>query len=128
MIYANVVGFKDPLKQDLALEFSRNENKDFSILTETHINNYQIHYIGNNWLRPFIFTLGDSHTKGLLVLLYLSLEGVTKVDTDPKRGFVSFKVTPSNDSITPGNSWLGSISSKDYKVIWEIKVRTMETK
>ena len=32
------------------------------------------------------FSSGDSHTRGLLVLLHLSLEGITKVETDPKGG------------------------------------------
>ena len=45
-------GFKDPLKQDLALEFCRNQNKDFIVLTETHTNYDQIHHIRNNWLSP----------------------------------------------------------------------------
>ena len=43
---------------------------------------------------PIFFSPGDSHTKRLLVLLHLSLEGITEVDTDPKDMFVSFKVTP----------------------------------
>ena len=50
----------------------------------------------------------------MLFLLYLGLEGITEVDTDPKGRFVFFKVTPSNDSslfvplkdIAPENSWL----------------------
>ena len=29
---------------------------------------------------------------------FLDLEGITDVDTDPKGRFVSFKVTPSNES------------------------------
>ena len=45
------------------------------------------------------FSPGDSHTKGLLVLLHLHLEGVTEVDTDSKGRFVSFKFTPSNGSV-----------------------------
>ena len=45
------------------------------------------------------FSLEDSHTKGLLVLLHLGLKGVTEVDTDPKGRFASFKVTPSNDRV-----------------------------
>ena len=48
---------------------------------------------------PIIFSPEDSHTEGLLVLLHLGLEGVTKVDTDPKRRFTSFKVIPSNDRV-----------------------------
>ena len=48
---------------------------------------------------PIIFSPEDSHTKVLLVLLHLGLEGVTKVDTDPKGRFASFKVTPSNDRV-----------------------------
>ena len=96
MIYVNFGGIRDPLKQNLALQFCRNRNKDVSILTETHINLDQIHQIKNNWLGTIFFSPGDSHIKGLLVLLNLGLEGATKVDTDPK-GFVSFKVTPSNE-------------------------------
>ena len=94
---------------------------DVSILTETHISLDQIHHIRNNRLGAIFFSPGDSHTKGLLVLLHLGLEGVTEVDTDPKRKFVSFKATPSNDrvlcvyalGITPRNSCLESVSLKD---------------
>ena len=95
----NVGDFKDPLKQDLVLELCRNQNKDFSILTETDIINDQIHHIRNNWLGPIFFSSGDSHTKGLLVLLHPGLEGVTEVDSDPKWRFVSFNVTPSNERV-----------------------------
>ena len=48
---------------------------------------------------PIFYSPGDSHTKGLLVLLYLGLEGITEVDPDPKGRFVSFKVTLSNDRV-----------------------------
>ena len=47
---------------------------------------------------PIFFFPGDGHTKGMLFLLHLGLEGITEVDTDPKGRFVSFKVTPSNES------------------------------
>ena len=47
---------------------------------------------------PIFFSPGDTHTKGMLFLLHLSLEGVTEVDTGPKERFVSFKVTNSNKS------------------------------
>ena len=79
----------------MALEFCRNQNKVFSILTETHINHDQIHYIRNNWLGSNFFSLGDSHTKGCLSCFIWDL----KVDTDPKERFVSFKSTPSNDRV-----------------------------
>ena len=58
-----------------------------------------IHHIRNILCGPIFFSPGESHTKGFLVLLYLSLEGATKIDTDPKGSFVSFKVTQANDSI-----------------------------
>ena len=77
MIYDYVGGIRDPLKQDLALEFCREKNKDISILNETHINHDQIHYqihIRNNWLGPTFFSPGDSHTKGLLVLPHPALK------------------------------------------------------
>ena len=136
MIYANVSSIRDPLKQEVALEFYRNQNKDISILTETHINQDQIHYIRNNWWCYFFFTPEHSHTKELLTLLHLSLEGVTEVDTDAKRRFVSSKVTPSNDRVPcvyvpSGHSSREQldrvISLKEYKIIWEIKRREMRT-
>ena len=83
------------IKELLALEFCRNQNKVISILTETHINHDQIHYIRNNWLGSNFFSLGDSHTKGCLSCFIWDL----KVDTDPKGRFVSFKFTPSNDRV-----------------------------
>ena len=81
------------------IEFCKSENKDFSILTETHIKHDQIHHIRNNWLGPIFFSPGDSHKKGLLVLYHLGLECVTEVDTDPKQKFLCFKVSPYNDRV-----------------------------
>ena len=136
MIYDNFGGIRDPLKQNLAFQFCRNRNKDVSILTETHINFDQIHYIRNNGLSNIFFSFGDSLTKDLLGLLHLGLEDVIEADTDPKGRFVSFKVTPINDKvlcvyalgIAPGNSCLQGVSLKDYKIIWKIKMRDMKTK
>ena len=143
MIYDNVGGIRDPLKQDLAIEFSKkNSNKDISILTKTYINHDQIHHqihIRNNWLGPIFFSPGDSHTIGSLVLLHPGLEGITEVDTDPKPGSVSFKVTPFPlmtefsvlmplQGMAPRNSRLWGVSLKDYKIIWKIKVREIKTK
>ena len=124
------------MKQNLAVQFHGNRNKDVVILTETHINLDQIHHIRNNWLGIIFFSPGDSHTNGLLVLLYLGLECVTEVDTDPKGRFMSLKITTSNDrvlcvyalAITPGHSCLEGVSLKDYKIIWKIKTRDMKTK
>ena len=49
MIYDHFGSIRDPLKQDVAHEFCRNQNKVInSILTETHINHDQIHHIRNN--------------------------------------------------------------------------------
>ena len=71
MIYYNFGEIKDLLKQNLALLFFRKQNKDDSILTEAHINLDQIDHIRNNWLDAIFFSLGDTHTKGLFVLLTL---------------------------------------------------------
>ena len=141
MIYDNFGGIRDPLKQNLALQFCRNRNKDISTLTETNINlEYiiqEIHHIRNKWLGAIFFSLRDNYTKGLLALLHLGLGGVTEVDTDPKGRFVSFKVTPSNNRVlcvmpfqgtAPGNSCLVGVSLRDYKIIWKIKMTEMKTK
>ena len=58
-------------------------------------------------------------------MLYLGLEGITEVDTNPEGRSVSFKVSTSNESslfvprrgIAPENSWLASTFLKDYKII-----------
>ena len=52
MRYANVGGIRDPVKQEIALEFCRSQNKDIRILAETDIGQEQIHKIRNNWLGP----------------------------------------------------------------------------
>ena len=99
MIYANVGSTRDPLKQDLALDFYRQQNKYISILTETHIKHDQILHIKNNWLGPIFLSPGISHTKGFVAQLHLGLEGVTEVNIDPNRRFVLFKVTLSNNRV-----------------------------
>ena len=95
MMYDHIGDIRGPWKQDLALEFCRNQNKVISILTETHINHDQIHHIRNNWLGSNFFSLGDSHTKVCLPCFIWDL----KVGTDPKERFVSFKFTPSNGRV-----------------------------
>ena len=99
IIYDNFGGIRDPLKQDMAHEFCKNEKKVITILTETHINYDQIYHIRNNWLDPIFFSTGDSHTKGLLLLHHVGLEGITEADNDPKGSFVSIKDTPSNGRV-----------------------------
>ena len=95
----NVGGIRDSLKQDLALEFCRKQNKYIGILTETHVNHDQMCQTRNNWSGPIFLSPGNSHTKGLLSQLHPGLEGVTEVDTDPKGRFVSFKVALSNNKV-----------------------------
>ena len=77
-------------KSSTWLEFRRKQNKDNSILTETHINHDKIHQIINNWLGSIFLSPRNIHTKGLLDQLYPDLEGVTEVNTDWKGRFVSF--------------------------------------
>ena len=100
--------------------------KNIDILTETYIN-----------LGPIFFSPRDSLTKGLLVLLHLSLEGTTEVDTDPKGGLVSFKVTPltlitlcayATSEYSTREQLAGGVSLKDYKIIWKVKMTEMKTK
>ena len=88
-----------------------------------------IKYTMQETIFPIFFSPGDTHAKGMLFLLHLGLEGVTEVDTDPKKRFVSFKVTISNEgsllvplqSIAPESSWLGGAFLKYYKKICKIK-------
>ena len=125
MIYANVGRIRDPLKQDLVLELCTKQNRNNSILTETHINHDKIHQIVNNWLGHIFLSPRNIHTKGLLGQLHPGLEGVTEVDTDPKGRFVSFKITLSNDRVlyvcSPSGhntreQLIKDVSLKDYKM------------
>ena len=95
MIYTNVGSIRDPLEQDLSIEFSIKQNKYISILTETHIKHDQILHIRNNGLGPIFLSPGRSPTKRVIAQLHSGLEGVT----DRKRRFVSYKVTPSNNRV-----------------------------
>ena len=79
MLHVNVCGIRDPEKQDLALEFCRSQNKDICILSETHFNNDQIHQVRNNWLGPTFFSPGDTHSKGILVLLHPGFDDDTEI-------------------------------------------------
>ena len=99
MIYTNVGCIRDPLKQNLVLQFGRKQNKDNSILTETHINHDKIHQIINNWLGPIFLCPRNIHIKELLGQLHPGFEGVTVVDTDPKGEFVSAKITLFNSRL-----------------------------
>ena len=70
-------------------EFCRNHCKD---------NNDQIQHIRNNWL-ALSFSLLESHSEGLLVLLLVLFHSSPSDHIDPRERFVSFKVTPFNDRI-----------------------------
>ena len=91
MIYANVGSIRDPLKQDLALDFYRKQNKYISILIETHIKHDQILHIKNNWLgtiflSPEVVTQKDlllSFIRVLKVSLRLTL--IQKGDLCPSK-------------------------------------------
>ena len=72
----NVGGIRDTVKQELALEFCRSQNKDICVLAETHDNQDHIYQIRNNWLGPIFFSPGDTFTKGILVLLHPGFDNV----------------------------------------------------
>ena len=99
MIYDHVGATRYPFKQDLAPEFCRNQKKSSVFYLEL-ISTMIKHTIQEIIDRaPIFFFPEDSHTNGMLFLLHLGLEGITEAATDPKRKFVSFKVTPSNDKV-----------------------------
>ena len=81
------------------MNFAESKTESLVFLTETHINHDQIYHIRNNWLDPIFFSIGDSYTEGLLVLLHVVLNGITEVDTDPKGRFVSIKDTSSSERV-----------------------------
>ena len=93
MIYDHTGGIRDPLKQDLALEFCRNQKKNYQYLTETHINHDKIHHIRNNLSGSNFFSLGNSHAKGCLSCFIWDF----RLILIQKGGLCPFKFTPTND-------------------------------
>ena len=89
MLYANVGGIRDPVKQEIILEFCRNQNKDICISSETHINHEQIHQITNNCQDPFFSLLEIPFQKVYLsyliqaLLMLLRLTQIQKGDLCP---------------------------------------------
>ena len=87
--------------------------------------------MGANFSSP-----GDSHTKGCLscfiwvLKVSLRLTVIQRGDLCPLRLLplmTEFSVFMTLQGIAPGNSWLGGVSLKDYKITWKIK-REMKTK
>ena len=119
------------MKQDLVLEFCRKQNRDNSILTETHINHDKIHQIINNWLGP-IFTQKDCLVSFIQVLKEsLRLTLIQKGDFYPSRLLsliTEFSVFVPLQGIAPESSWLKDVSLNDYEITWKINTREMKTK
>ena len=114
-IHVNFGGIRDPSKQNLALQFCRNRNKDVSILAESHINLDQTHHIRIFWVLKVSLRLRLIQKRGFSPLRLLSL-------------MTEFSVFMSFQGIAPGNNWLRDVSLKDCKVIWKIKMREIKTK
>ena len=136
MIYVNFGGSRDSLKQNLAMQFCKNRNKDVSVLTETHINLDQIHNIRNNWLGAIFFPPGDSQKDCLSCFMWvlkvlLRLTMIQKGILCPLRLLplmAEFPVFMSFHGIAPRNSWIGGVSLNAFKIIWEIKNEGNENK
>ena len=119
------------MKQDLVLEFCRKQNRDNSILTETHINHDKIHQIINNWLGP-IFSQKDCLVSFIQVLKEsLRLTLIQKGDLYPSRLLsliTELSVFVPLQGIAPESSWLKDVSLNDYEITWKINTREMKTK
>ena len=112
------------IKELLALEFCRNQNKVISILTETHINHDQIHQIRNNWLGSNFFSLGILTQKDACPASF----GTWRLTLIQKGGLCPLILLPlmtefflcvyASQDIAPGKSWTGGVSSKDYNIRW----------
>ena len=123
--YDNVCGIADRLKQHLALESCRNQNKGISILTETHINHDQTHHIRNYLLDSIFFSTGYSHTKDCLSWFIQVLKVSLRLKLVQKGGLCLLRLLPLRtefsvfillQGMAPGNCWLGGVSLKDYKI------------
>ena len=128
MIYDNFGGVRDPLKQNIALQFCRNRNKDVSISTETHINLDQKHPTISeiiDWGPSFSLLEIVTQKNCLSCFIWvfkvsLRLPLIQKGGLYPLRFLplmTEFSVFMPLQGIATGNSWLGSVSLEDYKII-----------
>ena len=131
MMYSKIGRIKNHWRQNLALEFCRNQNKDINILTESHMNDNQIHYIRSNWLDPIFFSPGKPQKN------FSCFSRVTLITLIQKGGLCPLRLLSLKtefcafmplQSIAPGISWLRDVSLNDYKIIWKIKIRKMKKK
>ena len=130
MIYENDAGIRDPFKQDLALDFCRKETRK----AETHINHGEIYHKRNNWLDPIFFCPGVTQKDCFSCFIWV-LKVSLRLTLIQKPGLchlrllllmTEFSVFMSLQGIAPGNSWLGGVSLKDYKIIWKIKMSKLK--
>ena len=137
MLYAKVGGIRNPVKQEITLEFCRSQNKDICILGETHIGHEQIHQIRNNWLGPIFFAPGETFSKGMVICFTKALMISWMLTQIQKRGLCPSKFVPLMTEffvsmllqvIVTENNWLGDASLKVYKLIWKAKLSEMETR
>ena len=104
MIYDNFIGIRDPLKQNLALQFCSNQNKEI---------------IGWAPSFPFLEIVTQKDCFSCFIWVLKVPLRLTLIQKDlPLRSLMSFKVTHSNDrvlcvyaiSTAPGNSCLEGVS------------------
>ena len=132
-MYDHIRGIRDLLKQDLVLEFSRNQNKVISILIEPHINHDQIHNINYNWLGSNFFLLKIVTQKdacpassGTWRLTLIQKAGLCPLSLLPL--MTKFSVFISLQGIAPENRWMGDFFLKGCKIMWQVKKKEMKTK
>ena len=111
------------MKQEIAVEFCRSQNKDSSILAESRIGPNQIHQIENKWLGPIIFAPGDTFSKGILILFDPGFDDsqmstqIQKGDLCPSRLLplmTGFSVSMLLQVIVTENNWTEDGSLKVY--------------
>ena len=117
MICDNVSGIGDPFKLDLALSFCRNKPYKKQLVWS---------HLVLSWTQKDCFS---SYILVLRVSLKLTL--IQKRDLCLLRLLplmTEFSVFMPLQGIAPGNSWLGRVSLKDYKIIWKKKSEGNENK
>ena len=119
------------------LSFAEKNNKDISVSTETHSNHDQIHHqihIRANWLGPIFLSPGEfsltqkDRLSCFIRVLKASLRLTLIQKVIPLFIMTYFAVFMPLQGIAPGNSWLGGVSLKDFKIIWKRKNEGNENK
>ena len=97
MISVNTGGIKENHGRDLAINYCKTLDTNFSILQELHVNFSHLHNISELCDGKVIISTGKTQTCGILVLTKRTDPPVEQIINDPAGRYVFFKIKNTRD-------------------------------